>query len=161
MADLVQGRTYVGQVLNIQECVDQFTKSVGGLSYCHSVRILLDALTEHVDVQVCTDDRIIHQFKINDHIKFTAAKFGKGKWTIHFNDRVQRKAPASLVSEEFVTGEVPWVGTANPVIKGTAIECASYNAAHFLQMRGNATNAELVDLTKQLYNLYIDIIQAK
>lgn len=153
---LVQGRTYIGQVMGIKECADSFPKSTGGTSFCHKVTILLDATAETEVVQLCSDHMRIEQFTVNEFIKFKAHKQGKGEWTIHFEEKVIRKLPSiDLINPGKQTDvtrkgayQDEWVGSSNPVIIGTIIDRAFAHSAHFLQMRGNVTNEDFITLVR-------------
>lgn len=159
---LVQGRTYIGQVLAIEENADRFNKSTGGTSYCHKVTILLDATAETEVVQICTDYPKVDQFGVNDFIRFKAHKQGKGEWTVHFEEKVYKKQPSPISTPAYVnTVKNEYVGSGNPVVIGTVIDRAFAHTAHFLQMRGNVSDDQFIELAKRVADEMIKYSEEK
>lgn len=156
--------TYVGTVMSMQEGVDNFPKSAangGGTMWCHSINIALQAFNGDVAIcQMCVEQAKVTQFEINDEIKFQVNKFTKDVYSIKFVERLAKKAVRQQSSAPERSGSNMWTDTQgrvrNPVVSGTAIERASANAAHVLQMQGNVDLDKFIAFTKGLYNLYME-----
>lgn len=159
---LVQGRTYIGQAIGIQECADSFTKSTGGTSYCHKIKIKLDSSGEIEDVQLCLDYPRVELFDANDFIKFTAYKQTKNEWTIKFIEKVRKVQSSPISTPAYVnTVKNEYVGSGNPVVIGTVIDRAFAHTAHFLQMRGNVSDDQFIDLAKRVADEMIKYSEEK
>lgn len=153
---LTEKLTYQGSVIGIHEAADSFDRKHGGTGkmYCHLIQIGVHALSDEVlTMQMCTERPTVTEFQINDDIKFQTTKFTSGTWSFKFIEKVVGKP---RLTKQPVYEPAPFHDVVrNPVVGGTAIDRAASSAAHFLQMQGNATDERLLNLTKKLYDLFI------
>lgn len=157
---LSENITYVATVLGIQEAADNFPRKHGGAGtvYCHNLELLIEATGDTEQCQMCTDFAQVKEFEANDIIKVRAGKFTKGVTSVKFVEkmpRVQRTplrpafqpAPPPLHQDE-----LPF---RNPVVNGTAMDRALYNACHLYQMQGNVDLDKVEAAAVRFYNLLI------
>lgn len=140
--------TYTGQVLSIEENADSFTKKggQGGVAHCHYLKLLVVGFEDEgeYEAQIVTDHATLDRFMPNDSIKFTTTAFGKGKYTIQFNEL----ATKHIVSRKWMpVDESPREQIDRPparvvIVTGTKIDRAMSHAAHLLQMQGGLTNTD-------------------
>lgn len=157
---LTEKLIYTVVILGIQEAADHFNRQHGGSGtvWCHNLDIMVEATGESLPCQVCTDYAALTEFGPNDRIKIQAGKHTKGRTSVKFIEKMPplQKPVSSKAPVYVVPTDVQDFVQRNPVVSGTAMDRALYNACHLYQMQGRVEISKVIEAAKEFHALLVE-----
>lgn len=141
-------------VVGIQEAADNFQRQHGGTGtvWCHNLDLVVEVTGEQVPCQMCTDFPKVSEFEPNQRIKIQAGKLTKGRTSVKFIE----KLPPLRKGTSAPANDPPVFEGRNPVVAGTAMDRALYNACHLYQMQGTVDLDKIEAAAIRFYQLLVD-----